>query len=436
MNRFGLRKAVVRDFALAVTVMAGTLGAFGSALLLEHLAHQGLGLVILTVVLALSLGRRPRATVRDGLPDLVVVPLIALGAAELSLLLFDHPDVGDAAVAVLLGATFWARRFGGWIARVAALALLPVTATLVAPTIGLGLTPSARWWELAAGGLAVVWVRVAQALAARCGVGIQQSTAVQASRGVAARWGVHDRMALQLGLAVGLALVIGRVWFPLHWNWAALTATIVCSAGPSRGEVALKGLSRLLGAAVGTLVAAALSAHFPGHRSETVVIIFVLLFLGSWGRQQLYAVWAGCMTCVMALLSGYLGVPGSTVLGQRLLAIALGAACAMVVCAFVVPTTTTRMVQRRRGAVVLAERDLAQALNPPSIDLSRRLATYEQRLIELDRALRPLQVGHVLVRHVHPVDSEVVGQANKVLARAAPLRDSALGVLQGRTDLK
>ena len=80
--------------------------------------------------------------------------------------------------------------------------------------------------------------------------------------------------------------------------------------------------------------------------------------------------------------------------------------------------------------------DLAQALNPPSIDLSRRLATYEQRLTDLVRALRPLQVGHVLVRHVHPVDSEVVGQANKVLARAAPLRDSALGVLQGRSDLK
>jgi len=200
--------------------------------------------------------------------------------------------------------------------------------------------------------------------------------------------------------------------------------------------VALKGLSRLLGAAAGTLVAAALSAHLPGHRTETVVIIFVLLFIGSWGRQQLYAVWAGCMTCVMALLSGYLGVPGATVLGQRLLAIGLGAACAMAVCAFVVPTTTTHMVQRRRGAAVLAERDLAQALTPPSIDLSRRLATYEQRLADLSRALRPLQVAHAAVRHVHPVESEVAGQATEVLARAVPLRNHVLGVLQGRSYLK
>jgi uncharacterized membrane protein YccC len=319
---------------------------------------------------------------------------------------------------------------------VAALLLLPVMATLVAPTIGLGLSSSARWWELAAGGLAVIWVQVAQRLASRLGVGVHRVVQAVATTGASStRWRVHDRMALQLSLSVGLAVVVGRVWFPLHWNWAVLTAIIVCSSGPSRGEVTLKGLSRLLGAGVGTVVASVLSAHFPGHQTETVVIIFVLLFIGSWGRQQLYAVWAGCMTCVMALLSGYFGVPAASVLSQRLLAIGLGAAGAIAVCALVVPTSTTSMVQRRRGAALLAKRDLAHALNPPTPDLPRRLSTYEQRLVDLSRALRPLQVQQALFRHLRPVNPALLVEANDVLVGAAPLRDAARCILEGRSDL-
>jgi hypothetical protein len=224
-------------------------------------------------------------------------------------------------------------------------------------------------------------------------------------------------------VALTAAFVVGRTFFPLHWNWTVLTATIVSGGGPSRGEVVVKGTARLVGAGIGTVVATVLATSLPGHHTDAVVLIFVLLFFGSWWREIHYAAWAACVTCVMALLNTYLGTPGTTsLLSTRLMAIVIGAACATAACALIVPVTTTSMVRRRRALALQSLGDLMGGIAEGASDLPSRLHQFEARALELRRTRRPLRVQQAVVGGIWPVDPVLLATTASVLHCVHPAR--------------
>ncbi|HEX3794654.1 MAG TPA: FUSC family protein [Acidimicrobiales bacterium] len=441
MNSFALRSTLAtrfsgaarlpvgRELQRAFVTMGATLGAFASALVVERLARQNLTFVILAVVLALSLSRTQRAPGwRHRLGDLAVVPLVALAAGAVGQLFFQHPNYGAVAFVAAQAGAMWLRQFGRTVARVAQLVTLPITSILVVPGVGIGGGPHARWWQIVAALLALGWVVAVQSLARRLGAlpsppkdRPQSAPPVQPARSVRSLSG-HTRMALQLAVALTAAFIIGRTAFPMHWNWVVLTATIVCSSGPGRGHVLFKGIARLVGAATGTVVATVLSAHLPGHQDGTIVVIFVLLFSGSWGRELHYALWAGCVTCVAALLNGYLGLPGVSVLGTRLLAILVGAACATVVCFLVVPMPTQSMVRRQRAFALQALTHLTLGLAQGADDLLERHRAFAATVRELHRSVRPLHWQRALFGRLLPPDPLLMDSVDGALACARPTR--------------
>lgn len=413
--------------------MVAVLGTFGSALGLEEVSHEGVSLVILSVVLALSLSRLAPTTATTattrGLTDVYVVPLVALSAGALGQLMAHHFDLGGAVFTLALAGALFIRQFGPWAARVGRLSLLPLMSLLVVPAAGLGTGPRSLLWEMAAALLALAWVTFAQTAAARLHLLPPPHPPVLTipSPGPAAvrsvrRLSTHTRMALQLAVAVGAAFVIGRTFFPLHWNWTVLTATIVCGGGPGRGDVVSKGAARLAGATVGTVLASLLAVHLPGHDDVTIVLIFVLLFVGSWWRELHYAVWAACATCVMALLNGYEGVPAGSLLTTRLLAIVLGAATATAACCLVFPTPTSTMVRLRRAQTLQALSQVLASMTLPGEESRQALVHFEARLHDLRRTARPLHLQQRLLRGVLPPDAHLIATVKGVMACAAPVR--------------
>jgi hypothetical protein len=343
----------------AAVVLAATLASFVTALLIEHLAHLSTSIVILAVAMSVSLGRvgqraehrSPRALALAA----IVLPLVAVGANEISTRIFEQPDLGDTLFVLAVSATIWVRRFGPTARQVAVFATFPLVATLIvaAPAVSAGGSAGdGRWWSALVALIAFGYLTAARLIAEHAGflerAASEQATATAANAqaGNARRIAASTKMALQMGSALGAAFAVGRGLFGVHWTWAVLTAFIVCSENRGRGDVLDKAMTRLVGAGLGTLGATALTGVFPPRDPWSVAVIFAVLAVGLWLRPVNYACWAGAMTAALALLYGYYGERGAGLLGTRLEAIAVGATLAVAASWFLLPVRTTDVLRR------------------------------------------------------------------------------------------
>ncbi len=401
----GRDPGLTRLRAAAVT-MAAALASFGSALLVGHLARLPAGIAILAVAIGLSVGRirqRPGAK-PPGLPGLLVLPLVAAGASEISTQMLEHPDLGDALFVLAVTASIWVRRFGPLATRAGALASVPLAAILIIPAPAItapGSSGNAPWWAALIAVIALAWSAAVQLIAGRIRLLPRPSAppppppvSRAASPGPRSRrrMPASTRMALQMAAAIAAAFAVGRSLYPAHWMWVVLTAFIVCSGSRSRGDVAHKAVMRVLGAAAGTIAATALTGAFPPADTWSVVAIFAVLTTGLWLRPVNYAYWAAGMTAAMALLYGYYGQRGMHLLGDRVEAIAIGAALGIAASWIIFPTRTTNLVRRDLALALAALSDYLAATGIDTAALPRLQARFEQAVAALQQATSPLQL--------------------------------------------
>lgn len=234
------------ELRAAVVTMAATLASFGSALIVEHLGHRHVDIVVLAVVLAVTFGRTQRRSIlSDPLVGVVVLPAVAVGAAEVSRLMGTQGHLGDWLFAVAVSCAIWIRRFGPVFTRLGTMATLPFIAILVTPVLPTSGGVDALWTALVAL-VVVIWVGAAQFVAERTGfsarlVGAGHPAAATAAAGDSnrhprRRLPASTRMAVQMGCALAAAFLIGRHVYPMHWNWTVLTAfnCVQRQQGPGR----------------------------------------------------------------------------------------------------------------------------------------------------------------------------------------------------------
>jgi hypothetical protein len=417
---------------LALTV--GTLG------LLLRLGFGDASMLVLGG--ALSLRRPPRS--------LVAVPLVVLAMCGLGLI-FAHSTVGADFVylAVFLAARL-AWRLGPAFDAVGRAMLLPMVSLFLAPQVALAHHPVTGIAQvLVATLVAAAWglliPRLLQeppsvarlAAAVRSGRGVRAAAldldsrlppnATEARLAVLAvetgapalpslakalenlppakapeteapdsaiRRHVRTRLALQSTAAVALAFLAGQQLFGHHWPWTVITVLTVSLRATSRGEVAVTAAERLLGALAGTAVATlagilATPAPLPG-----TLLILAILGVGMVLRQYNYAWWAAAMTASLSLLYGLLGEPAAAgVLGERLLAILVGGACAVLPFAVLSPVRTRDAVRRRLGVTLkllgTALRDGPTIQNVRAADHSLEELRLRARPLRLTARLRP-----------------------------------------------
>ena len=224
--------------------MAIVLASYGSALALEHVAHLHLDIVIEAVVLAATVSRVQRsAEFAERLTMFAVLPVVAIGASEISRMMSSRPDLGDAFFIVAMATAIWVRRFGPSAARASGLVAAPLVAVLIlqAPSTVVSFESTPIWVALVAA-ICCWWVTALQLLSARVGFDRPQhrrgpTRRRHPSRPTSVRSRLLDaptRMAAQMGVALAIAFLLGRNLWPEHWAWVVLTAFIVCSGARAR----------------------------------------------------------------------------------------------------------------------------------------------------------------------------------------------------------
>ncbi len=355
MNLDRLRSATVgaatQAWRPALVTMAATLGSWLTSWWIASANGLRADVIVLGTVLPVTLARvtarqRPRS-LRARIVRLVMLPVVALAASEVGVLIQHHEVWGGVAFALVMAGAIWVRRFGSAWSTFGSLVSLPFVVLLVAP-VAPAPGHEHSFWPAVFAGVALLWVGLVQQLAWRTGLlpePLPAAEGVPAAPATGSR--ASTRMAVQMGVALGLAYGLGRWWVPEHWPWMLLSAYVVCAGNRGRGDVAYKGVLRLVGALIGTIGATLLSDAFPTGDRTAIVLLFVVMALAVLLRPVSYAFWAGGVTAMLALLHGYYGEHGASLLVERLGGVALGAVIAVAVSWYVLPVRSHDAFRRR-----------------------------------------------------------------------------------------
>ena len=252
---------------------------------------------VLAAVLALTMARKSeRPTLSKTIARLIALPLVAVGAGVVGLVLHQAwIGAGPFLRVVLSIATpFGEPRHDRHHHRPAADASSTKPVHVVS---GRGRMVDILL-VMAAGLIAVLCTTVASAFGPRAAA----APVAPPRKADGERLPVSTRMALQMVVALAASFAIGLLWLPAHWPWIVLTAFIVCSGAVGRGDALYKGLQRLAGAIGGTVLAALIPHVAMPTPTIAAIVIFAILFLGMWLRTVNYAYWAVCATLLFALL--------------------------------------------------------------------------------------------------------------------------------------
>jgi hypothetical protein len=360
--------------------MSATLASYGSALALKHAERLSFDVVVLAVVLSLSLSRTERERSRhERLLVVVLLPVVAAIASEVGALLASEPTLGDTLFVLAMSGSIWVRRFGRRFAKAGTLVMLSFLAPLITPAIP-GAGHAHVLWAAVVGAIAYVWVGVVQTAGQRSGF-VERAPAppsvAMPTRSSQRRLAASTRMAAQMAVALTVALALGRALFGVHWSWLVMTAFIVLSGNRGRADVLYKGVLRLLGATAGTIAATVIAGAFAPGDAVSVVLIFVVLGVASWLRSFSYAFWAAGVTAVLALLYGYFGQTGTSLLTQRLEGIVVGALVAVAASWLVLPVRTVDVLRRRMADALAALGGVLTAVTTTHGELAARALHFE-----------------------------------------------------------
>ncbi len=374
------------------------------------------GPAVLGAMLCLTLSRSQlERDARGRIEAAVALPVIGLAAAGVGILLRDVRIVGAVVFVLGMTASIWIYRFGPLGRRIGGLLALPFIALLVAP-VPVPQHPSGAFaavpWLVppVVALVAFAWVTLLQVgarairlLPARRRAWERPTLPAPAPGDRPPRWRLRptDRLALQMGLALALAFAIGFVFFGDRWAWIVLTVVVVVIGNTGRADVMYKGVQRLVGAAVGTVLALLPAARLAAPTVGTIALLIAIVFVGLFAREFAYLWWALFFTLALAILQGFSGGPGGTaggfLLGERLEEILIGSVLALLVAWFVLPVRSEGTVRRRLGTVLAAlqermatqDDETAHQLRGALADLARVSKPYDAWLRVFRRASRP-----------------------------------------------
>ncbi len=405
----------------SLVMMLSVLASYGATLALEHAEGLGVDVVIRSVVFALSLARTQQGMdFKHRLIGFVAMPILAVAAAKLGVLMASHADIGDGMFVLAVSGTIWIRRFGSAAGGFATMATLPLISILILQ--GSPVTASApdqSWWAGVVALIAAFWVFTLQVAAGVAGLGPRTPAPATSRpagrpqpprRGTRTRLSVSTRMTVQVGVAVGVAFTAGRLIWTSHWAWTVLTAFIVCSGARSRGDVMHKGALRILGAGVGTILGTLIASTFAPFDHTSVVVIFALIAVATWLRPLSYAYWAAGVTAVLSLLYGYFGASATSLLHTRLEAILLGALIGIASSWMILPIRSTDILRRRLTTVVTTLSDLLKPGPRDPTTLARQQARFDHSVHQLEQIAAPFEAHRRLTRHrrAAPENADVI----------------------------
>ncbi|MBX5090308.1 FUSC family protein [Rhizobium lentis] len=163
------------------------------------------------------------------------------------------------------------------------------------------------------------------------------------------------RSALQITLASAIAMSFGLLLSRERWFWAVLASFLVFTNTNSRGDTAMRALSRSLGTVLGIAFGLVLATLISGEPAIAIPFVAICIFLAFYFLQVSYATMTFFISIVLCLVYGMTGVLTLDLLKLRIGETMIGAAAGTAVAFVVFPTRT-------RGAVDVALARWFQAL--------------------------------------------------------------------------
>jgi hypothetical protein len=247
----------------------------------------------------------------------------------------------------------------------------------------------------------------------------------------------QTRLAAQLTAAMAAAFLVGHLLFGQRWMWTVITAFVVCSAARGRGDVVHRSGLRVAGAFTGAVTGTLLAHLVAGEQAVSITVIFCYLLIGLWLRDLNYAVWAFCVTSLLAVLYTLNGEHGSALIVQRPEGILLGSACGIAAAYFVLPVHTELVMRGRAARALQVLQDLMGAVREPEPQpaavrrLARRLDFAARDLAEASASARAHRAlvhrgGRGAARRPHMADWVDALAACAHAARALAATDPAV----------
>ncbi|MCW2865063.1 MAG: hypothetical protein JWP48_6771 [Actinoallomurus sp.] len=166
------------------------------------------------------------------------------------------------------------------------------------------------------------------------------------------RLSLNGRQCVQAGLASVLTLLCALPVSATRFYWAMLACLIVLTGTATSGETLVKGTHRVLGTALGAVVAIAAVHLTRGHDTLVVAVMSVCVFLSVYFFRVTYGVLAFGITTLMGLLYNALGEFSDALLVTRLEETAIGAGVAALIAVLVLPVHNRNTTAAARDAFV------------------------------------------------------------------------------------
>ncbi len=253
----------------------------------------------------------------------------------------------------------------------------------------------------------------------------------------AAAWQPTTRAAIQVAVATSAATLLGELVSPDRWYWAVLTAFLVFNGASTRGEILSRAGHRIVGTVAG-VVAGVLIAALVGHNPPLqMVLIIVCIFFAFYFAPVAYALLTFCVTVLLAMLYGLLGVFSIEVLGLRIAETAVGAVVGLASAYFILATSTQGELEAKTVDYLdLLDEVISEAVESVAapggasgvVETTRRL---DAALQDVLKAAEPLRLRPA-VRSRHSVRRftralTVINRAAHQLARAGVMATRADG---------
>ncbi|WP_170964948.1 MULTISPECIES: FUSC family protein [unclassified Rhizobium] len=170
------------------------------------------------------------------------------------------------------------------------------------------------------------------------------------------------RAALQITIASAIAMSFGLLLSRDRWFWAVLASFLVFTNTNSRGDTAMRALSRSLGTVFGIATGLVLATLISGEPDIAVPVAAVCIFLAFYFLQVSYATMTFFISIVLCLVYGMTGVLTLDLLKLRIGETMIGAAAGTAVAFIVFPTRTRGALDSALARWFQVLRDLLGAL--------------------------------------------------------------------------
>ncbi|ARM88647.1 fusaric acid resistance-like protein [Rhizobium sp. CIAT894] len=170
------------------------------------------------------------------------------------------------------------------------------------------------------------------------------------------------RSALQITLASAIAMGFGLLLSRERWFWAVLASFLVFTNTNSRGDTAMKALSRSVGTVFGIAIGLGLATLISGEQAIAIPVAVVCIFLAFYFLQVSYATMTFFISIVLCLVYGMTGVLTLDLLKLRIGETVIGAVAGTAVAFIVFPARTRGALDAALERWFQALRDLLGAL--------------------------------------------------------------------------